>query len=388
MTCTNRWRPARLAIPLAGLAAAFCLSTPERAAAQVGPLVEDPWSEAQSIYAEGRYEEALPYVIETIQRDPRNPTWYRGLARILYGLERWDEAVFYYDIYLVDLVDDLPDGLAAGDRPDAVREERDYCNSQREDPSVPVRAPERQEQARAIFLEALDSGTIVTVDGGGAWGMFEGILRSGYARPDLVDLHERLSAALLDEAELFVSSRAARMPSLSYERWEAQRRRFDAWRTLTGWESDPGAEPPPGLSDEDLAAFDPAALRGNVRAVEITVAQIALCDGQLEFLDLNYERAADHFAVAVDADPDLVPAHMGRLNALIASGDAATPEAAAAFDALAAAVDRVAPASTDVVTLYAAALAADMGETYGAANHLATLLGLPAVEAPDDDGGF
>lgn len=386
MTRSTRPSLARLTVVGALFGLAVVASRP--VVAQVGPLVEDPWAEAQAIYGEGRYEDALPYVIETIQRDPREPTWYRGLARILYGLERWDEAVFYYDIYLVDLVNDLPDDLARGDRPDAVREERDYCNSQRENPSEPVRAPERQERARAIFLDALQSGTIVTVDGGGAWGMFEGILRSGYARPDLVELRDELSAALLDEAELFVSSRAARMPALSYERWQAQRRRFEAWRTLTQWTADPGAEPPPGLTEEELAAFDPAALRGNVRAVEITVAQIALCDGQLQFLDLNYERAAERFAEAIAADPDLVPAHMGRVNALIAAGLADTADATAALDALRAAVDRVAPASMDVVQLYDAALAAEAGRTREAVDALAALLDLPPLPPADDEGGF
>lgn len=341
-------------LTLRALACAALLATTSGALptahAQIGPLVEDPWGIARELYAEERYNEAIPYVIEAIQREPTRAEYYLGLARMLFWLEDWDRAVFYYDLYLNELTPYLPADLPQRNRPELVREERDTANANRPDPSTAVAAPAQEERAYALLRERLETGTIVAIGGGGAWATFEGLLRSGYARPHLVELREDLAAALLDEAELFVNGRAAVMPALSWEQWETQRERFDIYEALTASIARSHAEATGG-SDAQVApagadgdGTDPAVQiptsSPNDRAVSHIDAQRALCDGQMDFLNMNYERAAEAFDRALAADPWLIPAYLGALNARIVGGvDAsAIPELLAGLEEAAPAV--------------------------------------------------
>ncbi len=334
------------------------------ASAQVGPLVDDPWGIARELYADERYDEAIPYVIEAIQREPTRAEFYLGLARMLFWLEQWDRAVFYYDLYLDELVPYLPADTPRRNQPELVREERDTANGNRTDAGVPVAAPQAEERAYALLRERLSTGTIVAVGGGGAWATFEGLLRSGYARPHLVELREDLAAALLDEAELFVNGRAAAMPALSWEQWETQCTRFDIYEELTASiersraEATPQAQrdtpaPTPADPSADTGAEvapEPTAAPGD-RAVTHLDAQRALCTGQMDFLNMNYRRAAESFDAAITADPWLLPAYLGALNARLV-GDVALDGVPALLDGLTESAQAVGVDPSDVLALY------------------------------------
>jgi tetratricopeptide (TPR) repeat protein len=110
--------------------------------AQVGPDVEDPWETARSYYSEGNYAEAQRYIVESIQREPRNPMYYAGLARARWGQGDVDQAVYYYDVFLSELADEVTADIPVSYRPSSIRTERDQANAEREDPDAPVDAPE------------------------------------------------------------------------------------------------------------------------------------------------------------------------------------------------------------------------------------------------------
>jgi tetratricopeptide (TPR) repeat protein len=359
----------RCALPLLIAAA---LLAPAYAFAQDDPGAA-AWAEARSAYSAGRYADALPRAIAAAQAAPDNPQYYLGLARILFWLERYDDAVYYYDVYLNDFAGRLGSNIPAHNRVDLVRNERNAAVEERVDPAAPITMPASAAAARDALAGWLDRGTALTATGGGALSQYENMLRVGYASPDLPALRARLVRALLDEAALLVNSRTARMPSLSDEQWRTQRRRFEAARSLGG---------PPERSAEEaagsipLAALDPtiaAQLRGGPE--ENLDAQMALCDGQLEYLNQNWDRAATRFTTAVNADPDLLPAHLGRLNALL-RGDLPIDQRHAALADLDAALARVEPASTDVLAIYRAAIALDADDAETAADLLAAALGL------------
>lgn len=334
------------------------------AAAQVGPDVADPWSEARALYAAEDYANALPYAVEAVQREPDRAEVYLGIARILFWMERYDEAVFYYDIYLVDLADNLGPSVPARNRVDVVRQERDAANGARRDPSAAPSRSSGVEAARSGLVSRLDSGPVLTPTGGGSWSMYEGLLRSGYADPDLTDLRARLADALLAEAQGAVNGRVAAMPALPYDQWLTQRQRWVLWQQLTG----PAA---PAQGTALPSTIDPAIAATLARPGGDVAAQIALCDGQLAYLNMAYETALDAFTAAVTASPELLPAHLGRLNTLHRLGDAPASDIDAALNAFAAAVQ---DPDDGVVALYRAVFAADAGRSAEAVEAMIGLL--------------
>lgn len=354
------------------LAAALLCALP--ASAQTTPAPGAAlWEQARGYYAAGSYPQALPLAVQAAQADPANPEFYLGIARILFWLERYDEAVFYYDTYLTHFGPTLPANLPARNRVDRVRDERGSANEGRTDPAAPVAMPPVLQSTREALIAWIDRGTIITSSGGGAWSQWENLIRAGYAVPDLPELRTRLSGALLDEAELLVNGRLARMPSLSYEQWQIQKRRLDAWTSL----NPTGPAASATQSAVPNAALDPtiAAQLARPRAVENVTAQRAICDGQLEYLNLNYERAAAYFSAAIAADPDLLPAHMGLLNALFQS-DATAGDWSQRLAAFEAAVQRVDPTALSAVEIYRATFAAEAGDIDAAVEILATTLGI------------
>ncbi len=322
-----------------------CLATP--ALAQVGPDVVDPWEDARSLYREGDYEQASRYIVEAIQREPREPRYYLGLARTQNWLGEFDLAVFYYDIYLVDLVAELPDNLDRRDRVDAVRAERDSANGQRDEPDAPLVLPPAQEAARAALEERLVDRLGMTATGGGAAAMYGTLLRTGYARPDVLSLRERLAAALVAEVRAEVDAGRALLPVLSFPAWQLHEQRLLRWLEL---------------------GMDDPVEQSRVGAL------LALVSGQLQYVNGNAVRALEQFDAALAADRQLLPAYTARLNACVQVGSSCTPDAPRYLDEARAAVDAGDPANMGYLDVYAAALAARAGRERAAAEALLELL--------------
>jgi len=357
---------ARILALLCGALVALSLMAVDREArGQVGPLVDEPWEEFRARYNQEQYSEAIPYAIEAIQRNPDTAEYYLGLARAYFWLEQPETAVFYYDIYLRDFGPELPAGVPVANRVPRVSEERGTANSARPNPNEPARAPEAQDSARAVLLERLESDAILTTTGGGAYAVYQGLLRSGYARPDLPVIQERVANALLEEALLFVQPRRTAMPSLAFNQWETQRSRVRYWRDLVGArapessDNESRAETQERIATLSQGTNDRTGqnVTPTTQPAAFAEAQIALCEGQMMQLNQSYERAAEQFTLAVALDRDLLPAHMGLLNALWALGVGGTDRGTAALEAFVRAVERVEDADPDVVLIYRAVFA-------------------------------
>lgn len=357
-------RRALVAAPLALL-----LAVP--AAAQA-PDVDNPWELGRDAYRAEDFESAARFIIEAIHREPENPQYYLGLARTEYWRGRYDIAVHYYDIYLGELASRVSPNVREADRLDRVREERDSANAARSNPDAAAEAPSGPASARAVVEARLEEGPILTTTGGGAFALYQGMLRAGYAHPDLVQIRSRLAAALLMEADGVVSDYEAAIPQLSLVQWETQRERFAAWRTLV--QAPEIAAPVDANSAIPASALDPAAV--SVDPWARAAAHMALCDAQIQFLNQNYAEAAEGFRSTLETMPTLIPARMGRLNALYRLGNAAGT-VATEIDELEALIDRYAPVADGTADVYRAAFAAQSGDSVGAARRLATLLGIP-----------
>ncbi|MCB9508071.1 MAG: tetratricopeptide repeat protein, partial [Myxococcales bacterium] len=169
---------------------------------------------ARGLYADGDFAAAVPHIVAAIQAEPENPRYYLGLARAYYQLHEHDLAVYYYDLYLNELRDLIPGDVRASDRVDRVRDERAGANGLRENSSTSPSGPAAALEARRALLDRIETGPIVGATGGGALSMYEAMLRTGYAHPDLVELRSRLADALLREANATVSDDATALPVL------------------------------------------------------------------------------------------------------------------------------------------------------------------------------
>lgn len=340
--------------------------------AQVGPTSVDPWEDGRAFYSEGNYGEARRYIIEAIQRDPDVPLYYLGLARCEYWLGHFDAAVYYYDVYLNDLASVPVANRRDADMPESVRGERDAANAARQSPTSSASAPQAAVAARAAFDARIQEGPILTSTGGGAVAMYEGMLRSGYANPDLDEVRERLAAAIMDEAGGVVVDHQPALPVLTLTQWETQLARLEWWLALvpSAGGSANGSLPPSAV---DATTAESLGRRARVQA------HIALANGQVQYLNQNYAAAAEHFRSAFELQSDLIPAHIGRLNALARLGNAAhtaEPEIAR----MASQLERYAPDSIGVADVYFAAFASQRGDAEAAADALGALLGIPGLE--------
>lgn len=342
--------------------------------AQVGPDVENPWDTARSYYSEGNYEEAQRYIIEAIQREPRNPIYYAGLARTRWGQGDVDQAVYYYDIFLSELAGEITSDIPSGYRPGAIRDEREMANQGREAPDTPAGAPAHLTTAVETLNARISEGPILNTTGGGALAVYRGLLRAGYAHPSLIPLRVRLANALLAEAGDAVVSNRAVIPPLSLVQWETQRDRLEAWQSL--------AVESVGRAQSDIpdSALDPA-LSGQIDARRAEAHRL-LAEGQIQYLNQNWGQASLSFAAAVDELDELLPAHIGRLNSLYRAGNAAGA-AAAEIDALAALLESEDRGNVGVADIYRAAFAAQVEDSAAAADALGALVGLERI--PDED---
>lgn len=283
-----------LSLKLIALAAFGLLSLPATSWAQVGPDEANPFERGRELYRSEQYEQAIPFLIEAAQREPSRGELYLALGRSAFWANNFDLAVFYYDIYLGRFADRAELTAPPRDRKARITEERDSANRGRKNPAADVKGPEAQETIRTALLTRLEEGTALTVSGGGAHALFQSLLRAGFARPEITDFRNKVRAALLNEALLFAPARARLMPALSLQEWQTQKERLTIW--------------------QEMGAKTTAALKeGDAKRVS---AALDTADGQIHYLNEDYERAFSAFKRAHDRDPGYLPATFGLLNAL------------------------------------------------------------------------
>ena len=192
------------------------------------------WDESvksgNTAYNKGEYASAASSYTAAIQKEPRRPSPYRNLARSLFWQDRYAESVVFYDNYL-RLADPSAEDL------EQIKAERKLAASRSADDVWTI--PEDQRLTRAALQKEIEAGRIYTNGGGGAWALYETLLRTGYAQPDLTDIRVLLSQGLINEFEsAILPAEADLMPKLDLEQWQLQSDRLTSARKVS---SDPAA---------------------------------------------------------------------------------------------------------------------------------------------------
>lgn len=196
---------------------------PTAAVGQVGD-----WSEvmksANAAYNRSDYEEATRGYIAAIQADATQPASYRNLARTFFWQEQYAAAAHYYDHYL-RLAKDAEDF-------EQIKAERKLAANRASDEVYTL--PESQRLTRIALDRELDGGQAYSEGGGGAWGLYQTLLRTGYAQPDLAQTQALLARSLLNEFDSAVLPEATDLvPRLGLEEWQLQAERLEAARKVS-----------------------------------------------------------------------------------------------------------------------------------------------------------
>lgn len=332
-------------------AAIALLATPRDADAQLSHAnIQDPWADAREAYRAQDWTNARRFAAIASQRDPAEPRYYLSLARIAFQQAQFEDAVWFYDIFL-EYAGRSPDAYTGSYAIERGVAERESANARREDPSAPAREPEAQVRVREALLERLRSSVVVDEGGGGAIATFQSLLQLGYANPDLQQLRATLDQSASAEAARYLRDGQTTLPALSYAQWQQQSRRYDASARLL---------PPPRPFDGGGAA--PA-------APSPSAAYRALAEGQMQYLLQNWGNAEHSFREAIAREPSLSLAYQGLLNALLA----ASPVDADALNTALADFERARPQDA-TLPLYRALRDAAIGEAGRASNALHGIL--------------
>jgi tetratricopeptide (TPR) repeat protein len=329
----------------------------------VAPLLSaqtasERWDEARQSYADGDFDTALTGGVAAIQQSPASPEYYLGVARILFQLERFDDAVFYYDIYIDHFGPLLPSDTPDRQSVRRAREERNTANGSRQQPGTAPIGPESQNQARATLLTRIQEGTALTASGGGALAIYDAMLRSGYSRPDLLQLRAQLRACILAEGNLFVSPTRLAIPALSIEQWTTQRNRMRRYVELA----------PEALET-------PSGMFAGTAEADAGRAMLFLAEGQLEYLNQDYADSATAFGQAMQADPTVLPSWIGYLNALYGQQRGLTESTRAAIAEFGALTEEVGGEAPMLHAIYEAAFIAQSGRRADAITMVESMLG-------------
>jgi|GEM_PF-2018130 len=239
--------------------------TESRGAAQAVSNLEKAANQA---YNQGDYAAAADQYRALIQAQPEHAVAYRNLARSYFWQAIYPEAVAYYDLYLRL----APDAADLGQ----VQSERRLAAS-RAGTQV-WRIPTSQAQALTALHSALEDGLGLSAGEGGAWGIYQTLLRTGYAQPDLAELKRRLVRKLLNEfVGLLVPDADQPAPRLELADWTLQLERLDAARALSD---------------------DPGFLSVIERRTPLAKTAIALLTGR-------FEQAHSLSLVAIEQNPDM-----------------------------------------------------------------------------------
>jgi tetratricopeptide (TPR) repeat protein len=244
----------------------------------------DAFRRGNSAYNSERYDEARELYIKAVQADPERPAAYRNLARAYFWLDQYAAAVLHYDHYL-RLAPEASDA-------EKIKSERRLA-ADRAGESVWT-LPESQQLTRTALDKALEDGAAFTEGGGGAWGLYQTLLRTGYAQPDLAQIRMRMARRLVDEYEAVLAVEAGQpTPNLSLADWQVEIAR---------------------LANARSVADDPALREIIDRRATIAEAALALLSGQSG-------NAADLARLASTSNPDFVFVKWYEIAALIESDD-------------------------------------------------------------------
>lgn len=242
-------------------------------------LHEAALKRGNAAYNAGDYPTAIQAYIEAIQAAPALGDAYRNLARALFWHSDYPAALEFYDRYL---------RLPPGPDFDRVKAERRLAAERAGERLYTV--PEPQKLALAALERELDAGRAYTVGGGGAWGMYETLLRTGYADPHLVNLRQRLARRLLDEFDAYLVPRAGQLtPRLDLDGWQLQAERLAAAQSV---------------------ADDPA-------LAEILAKRESVVEAAIALLTSQWQEAANLARLGRTANPDLDFVLWFELSALI-----------------------------------------------------------------------
>lgn len=239
---------------------------------------------ANTAYNDGDYDQAVDAFREAIQARPEKAVPYRNLARTYFWKSDYAAAVAYYDMYLRLATE-------ADDRKQVQSERRLAASRAGEKVWT---TPEAQRMALAALEDKLENGPAYTQGGGGAWGLYETLLRTGYAQPELARVRRTLVKKLLDEYEgLLVPAADQPTPRLDLQDWQVELDRLQAAREL---------------SDDEVvhAMID--------RRESVAKAGLALLNGQ-------FEDAASLAETAAEQNPDMAFVPWFRILALVELGE-------------------------------------------------------------------
>lgn len=265
---------ARYTLMLAALVSCVLFASTGYAQSDEDPTTAQPESfqaaleDANAAYNNGNYKRAVEGYIEAIQAGPREARAYRNLARSYFWLSKYAAAMTYYDFY-IQLAPDAKDI-------EQIQSERRLASSRAGDEIYTL--TESQKMARRALMEQLEGGRAYTSGGGGAWGLYNSLLRTDYARPNLADFQRRLVRSLLEEFDgMLVPTSGQPVPQLDLDQWQLQSQRLEAARLLT--------------RDE--------AMRG------IIERRSAVAEAGIAFLTGNREGAVALIQMALEKNPDL-----------------------------------------------------------------------------------
>ncbi|MFB6262675.1 MAG: tetratricopeptide repeat protein [Bradymonadaceae bacterium] len=251
------------------------------------PFGQDPkalYERARKAYNAEKYQRAARLYVQAIQLTPDRPKLYRDLARTYFWRGDYARAVVYYD----DYIRLSPDSADLKD----VRSERKLA-ANRAGKKVWT-LPSIQKDVLDALREKLSNGPAYTEGGGGAWGLYRTLLRTGYARPDLRTLQNRMYRNLTGQFRSKLDTSSGQpTPTLDLDDWQLQAARLAAARKLV-------------LSEDRREAVDQLQL---------------VVDTALALLNSKYRRAADLARRALDANPEASFLRWFRAAALIHAGD-------------------------------------------------------------------
>ncbi len=180
-------------------------------------------AKANREYNAGKYQNSAKAYRSAIQADPTRGEPYRNLARSYFWVENYSSAVAFYDFYL-QVNRSAKDILQ-------IRKERNLAN-ERAGKSI-YRRTKSERKVYQSLKKQLQSGSVFS-NKGGAFGMYETLLKTGFAEPALIEIKAQLSQRLLNEFDAEILPKKGEiLPLISLESWKAQSQRLEAIKKIT-----------------------------------------------------------------------------------------------------------------------------------------------------------
>jgi len=239
---------------------------------------------ANQEYNAGEYTQSIKNYRKAIQKDPEKKMAYRNVARAYFWLEDYRTALAYYDFYL-----GVPGAIKDEEQ---IRKERRLAAERAG--SARYRSPKTQRKILTALEKTLNKGSALRANGGGAFRMYENLLRAGFAEPRLIDIRKRLASALMNEFDASILPKSDTiLPIISIEGLGIQQKRLEALVELS---------------------HDEAMLGLVKRRRKILLAMDAILDG-------DEKRAISSSAEAARQNPDLLFLSWFVISSLLKSGD-------------------------------------------------------------------